>query len=163
MSPMAVESLHPRTGGLPRPGSAGYGAGGLLPLESGIQAGAVFAGVRGLDAEVAAVAAKREQEKQWKATFRRDKAAVQRRLAALGLKDAQKQPNYRAIEQARRAEERERFESEKAAVKRRLAALGSRPRGTAAALGTAALIVETQAVAQAQAGFEAAKTALDAG
>ena len=82
MSRMAVESLHPRTGGLPRPGSAGYGAGGLLPLESGVQADGVLAGVRGLDAEVAAAAAKRQQEKQWKATFMRDKEAIE----ALGFR-----------------------------------------------------------------------------
>ena len=29
---MMPEALHPRTGDLPRPGSGGYGAGGLAPL-----------------------------------------------------------------------------------------------------------------------------------
>ena len=156
MAAGSVESIHPRTGDLRRPGSAGYGAGTLQPLPPAES----FGGVRRLDAEVAAAAARRDQQKQWKANFRQEKEAIQRRLASLGIQEAQRLPNFRAVERARRAAQRARFEGEKQAVQRRLDSIGISKSATNLVQAPA---TASRTAVEAQAGMQAAQAAVDAG
>lgn len=97
------------------------------------------------------------------------------RLASLGMeKEAQRQPDYRAIAEARQIKQKEAFEAEKAAVKRRLASMSVstpqqqpvRARGSPvqapanpAEPATAAAIAQAGAVAEQQ----RTESALDAG
>eukprot|EP01045_Picozoa_sp_COSAG04_P033325 COSAG04_NODE_6857_length_1240_cov_1.474145_1_plen_158_part_10 len=138
------EALHPLTGDMRRPGSGGFGEGSLAPLEGEAPAGPPLQGpvltvqsmIDGLDAEVAEVAARREQEKTWKATFKQDKQAMAARLADMGMKDSG--ANYARREAERQLREKHRFEQEKAAMKRRLALMSAPDRGDQAAPGAAA-------------------------
>ena len=125
---MMPQALHPRTGDLPRPGSGGYGAGSLAPLSAPPGPSKPLLSVQslidGLDAEVAAVAKRKEEEKTWKASFQKDKQAMAQRLAEMGMK-GKDAADYAKGEEERQEREKRRFREEKEAMQRRLNLMGS--------------------------------------